>query len=106
MTKSRKTVGGRPSDDILLLVGELVAEIDRINAGTEPTGRLDIRSVKIRCGYPYRTDTLVILAGWDEDDAPAVAFHSADTVVSAVRGCLSRYVEGSLDWREDGFYQG
>lgn len=93
------------TDDVALAIGWAVIALDEMNQRFDKNGRLPIRKVNIRCGLTFKTDSLVTLAGWDEDGMPSVTFHSADQMSSALRGIINRLLNGQADWREDAFYK-
>lgn len=88
-----------------IALGQAVRNLDRLLRRRHENGRLQVRKVNIRCGLTFQSETLVTIAGWDEDGMPAVAFHSADSVSGALRGALNRLLNGTLDWKEDAFYK-
>lgn len=66
-------------------------------------GAWGVYPLEIRVKMPGDTsgEFMVIAKGMGPDGGRVVAFHSAPDLNSAVQGCLSRWQNASLKWRED-----
>lgn len=105
MSQARRAAG-HYTEEIATNLGWALLELDRINMHANEAGHIPIRRISMRLGYTGQLETLVTVAGWDDDGTPTVAFHSADTASGALRGAINRYMNGQLDWKEDAYYKG
>ncbi len=96
----------RDFQDEAAAVGLALVRLDSLLRSQNAAGRIPVRGITLRLGYTWGSDTLITVKGWDDDGGPAVAFHSADTASSALRGAINRLLNGQLDWKYDEFYQG